>query len=115
MSLCSTSQTIVQHPGPWDHARFSNHEIVLDTSYHELVLRNSDLECLHLGSGERSASQTMSSSDYGLTLRISDHETSRLGMCHEHASTSRALSQRSASQSLTLSDYELALLISVMT
>ena len=42
------------------------------SSYHELVLRNSDLKYPHLGSS--SASQTMSFSDYELTLRISDHE-----------------------------------------
>ena len=77
MVLCPTSQTIVQHLRQWDYACFSNHGIVLHTTLHELVLCNSDLGCPHLGSGERSASQTMSFSDYGLTLcisdRISDH------------------------------------------
>ena len=48
------------------------------------MLRNSDLRCPQLGSGERSASQTMSFLDYRLTLRISDHEILRLetsGVC----------------------------------
>ena len=53
---------------------------MLRISDHELVLRNSDLECPHLGSGARSTSQTMSFSDYELTLRISDHETLRFEM-----------------------------------
>ena len=53
---------------------------MLRISDHELVLLISDLDCPHLGSGARSTSQTMSFSDYELTLRISDNETLRLEM-----------------------------------
>ena len=59
---------------------FLNHKIVLHTTYHELGLRNSGLECPQICSGEHSAAQTMSFSDYELALRISDHETLRLEM-----------------------------------
>ena len=68
---------------------FLNHKIVLHTAYHELGLRNSDLESPQLGLGEHFAAQTMSFSDYELTLQISDRISDHRMRCHGLVSISR--------------------------